>query len=464
MEQQQEEEEGVMSHVQALPEEMLADVLRRLAPRGLAASRCVCKAWRAAVDGRRLLRADLLPYTLGGLFVDFNMLGHLEFFSASASAPCGVAAVSGDLGFTPEPKGHVADHCNGLLLRRRDVVNPAMRQWSPLPPQPHPRGGRTMAEGFFADPYLVFDPAVSPHYYEVFLMPTITGWAPLDDDDAATAGSEWPPALCETHVFSSATGRWEERSFVRGGEPAGTVAEMKRASTMDKRYGVYWRGALYVHSRNGFMCRVSLADGTYRVIKPPPAAAAENGADDGGGDHRPAAYYLGRSERGVYFATLDRDFRRLRVWILDESSCGHQMEWVLKHQISNLKHVLASQDSYIHQQHDDGDCGWCFQDINHHANLLEDQEDDDGEEEGHVEPTLIDHSYITLLGFHPFREILYFNSNLSIGLAYDLNTCKVQDLGSMRPKYYHMAGQHEYIRASYPYTPCWMENSFTSST
>ncbi|CAN6292183.1 unnamed protein product [Urochloa humidicola] len=120
------------SHVQALPEEMLADVLRRLAPRSLAASRCVCKAWRAAVDARRLLRAQLLPHALGGLFVDFNMQGRPEFFSASSSSP-DVVAVSGDLGFTPEPKSDVADHCNGLLLRWRDVVNdPATRQWAPL--------------------------------------------------------------------------------------------------------------------------------------------------------------------------------------------------------------------------------------------------------------------------------------------------------------------------------------------
>ncbi|CAL4976549.1 unnamed protein product [Urochloa decumbens] len=312
------------------------------------------------------------------------MLPRPEFFSVSSSPSI---AVSGDLGFTPQPKSN--------------VVNPATRQWAPLPPQPPPRGGRTMAEGFFADPYLAFDPAVSPHY-EVFLMPTITPWAPLDDD-AATAGSEWPPVLCQTHVFSSATGHGGRR------------------------------------------------DNTFRVIKPP---MDQNDNED------PPDPYLGKSKRGVYFATLDLNFR-LRVWILDESAAHHQMEWVLKHQISNLKHVLASQDSY-HQKHD-GDC-WCFQDINHHANLLEDGEEDDDGQEPVIEPTLIDHSYITLLGFHPFREILYLNSNLSIGLAYDLNTRKVQDLGNMRPKYYHMAGQHEYIRASYPYTPCWMENSFTCST
>ncbi|KAM0822884.1 hypothetical protein ACQ4PT_071216 [Festuca glaucescens] len=57
-----------------LPDDVLANVLRRVPPRWLAASRCVCRAWRDAVDGRRLLRADLLPLSLAGLFIHFD--GH----------------------------------------------------------------------------------------------------------------------------------------------------------------------------------------------------------------------------------------------------------------------------------------------------------------------------------------------------------------------------------------------------
>nr|CAB3477063.1 unnamed protein product [Digitaria exilis] len=345
------------SHVSVLQEEMLAaDVLRRLPPRSLAASRCVvCKSWHAVVDGRRLLRPELLPRTLGGIFVDFNMLARPEFFSASSG---GATAVSRDLGYMPRPKGPVVDHCNGLLLRSRDVVNPATRQWAPLPPRPPPR--MSSAEAFFADPYLVFDPSISPHY-EVFLMPVVARWARLG---TAMATSEWPPSPCETHVFSSRTGRWEERSFVREGEPAGTVAAMAKAFTMQKRYSVHWRGAFYVHCQNDFICRVSMADGKYRVIKPP----AENEADD---HHEP---YLGRSEKGVYYAILDRGFR-LRVWFLDESSTTGQMEWVLRHQ-SDLERVLATQDDSY--QRDDYGAGWCFKDINQH--YAEYPEDDDDEE------------------------------------------------------------------------------------
>jgi hypothetical protein len=43
------------------PDDVLAAVLRRLAPRGVATSRCVCRAWCALIYDRHLLRTDLLP-------------------------------------------------------------------------------------------------------------------------------------------------------------------------------------------------------------------------------------------------------------------------------------------------------------------------------------------------------------------------------------------------------------------
>jgi hypothetical protein len=56
-----------------LPDDVLADVLARLAPRSLTVSRCVCREWRAVVDDRcrQLLRPDLLPLTVGGIFIEF---------------------------------------------------------------------------------------------------------------------------------------------------------------------------------------------------------------------------------------------------------------------------------------------------------------------------------------------------------------------------------------------------------
>nr|CAB3477036.1 unnamed protein product [Digitaria exilis] len=336
---------------QMLPKDMLADVLRRLAPYSLAVCRCVCKAWLAVIDDHKLLRTDLLPHSLGGILVNFNMLERTEFISCPAA---GCSAISVNLCNMACPSISVDDHCNGLLLLFDSVANPATRQWARLPPQP-PRMG---IEAFYDEPYLMFDPAISP-YYEVFLMPVVASWAELNHSMMET---EWPPILFRTRVFSSRTGCWEERSFVRQGDPAGTIGVMQEACTMVKRYSVYWCEALYLHCKNGFFCKISVAKNEYQVIKPP---------DEFDKFQEP---YLGKSEKGVYCAIVDLNFR-LRVWILDESS--GQMEWVLKHE-NNLLHVLVS------QEFDDG--AWTFEDLNHYEYC---RKDNYGEE--HVQTKLSNH-------------------------------------------------------------------------
>ncbi|CAN6298240.1 unnamed protein product [Urochloa humidicola] len=65
-----------------LPDDVLAAVLARLSPRSLAASRCVCKAWRAVVDDHRLLRMeDFLPLSVGGIFPGLWGWGFPPLFS-----------------------------------------------------------------------------------------------------------------------------------------------------------------------------------------------------------------------------------------------------------------------------------------------------------------------------------------------------------------------------------------------
>ncbi|KAF7101510.1 hypothetical protein CFC21_102832, partial [Triticum aestivum] len=58
-----------MDQTQWLPEDVLADVLRCLPPRSLAAARCVCRSWHAVVDAHRLLDRDLLPLSLAGFLI-----------------------------------------------------------------------------------------------------------------------------------------------------------------------------------------------------------------------------------------------------------------------------------------------------------------------------------------------------------------------------------------------------------
>ena len=114
--------------------------------------------------------------------------------------------------------------------------------------------------------YLVYDPTVSPHY-EVFSIPRVRRRHELGPGeeaeelpplwegaeftyqklDPAVEELEWPPSPCVLHVFSSRTGRWQERSFVREGAAVGTVADIRVDSSLDYRHAVYWRGSLYLH-------------------------------------------------------------------------------------------------------------------------------------------------------------------------------------------------------------------------
>lgn len=223
-----------------LPDDVLADVLRRLAPRGLAASRCVCRSWRSLVDDRRLLRGDLLPRSLAGIFLNYNELRHPEF----------LARPGVDIAGYLMPRGiEVIDHCSGLLLEHHSVFNPATGRRAYLPEQPPP----FLDEDYFLDDYyLAFDPTESPHY-QVFMVPMVLVHSGVADRPPAISRSEWPPSPFVLNVFTSRTGRWEERSFVRQGEAAGTVGDMDYDHM--PFHSACWRGALYVHRQNDFVLR-----------------------------------------------------------------------------------------------------------------------------------------------------------------------------------------------------------------
>ncbi|KAM0880672.1 hypothetical protein ACQ4PT_033414 [Festuca glaucescens] len=200
------EQHGDMTRL--LPDDTLAAVLARLAPCGVAASRCVYKAWWDVIDARRILRADLLLLSLAGIFIDFRELDYSEFF-------CRPPPREG-LGVRVRIACSVVDHCNGLLLLYDSVANPVTGWEAPLPPRPPPSLGM---ECLLEDEYLMFDPATSPHYqvFHVSLVP---------HSETAMAESEWPPSSFVMWVFSSVNGRWEEKTFVRQGPPAVTIAQL----------------------------------------------------------------------------------------------------------------------------------------------------------------------------------------------------------------------------------------------
>jgi hypothetical protein len=234
----------------------------RLPPRALAVSRCVCKAWRAAVDHRRLLRADLLPLSLDAVIYDVDHIAAPKLFARRSTARYVTSRLDYlDPDSPPdyaELAGEMADHSNGLvLILSNKVVNPATRQWASLPPLPcacswpKTRCGRCCHN----NRYLVYDPTVSPHY-QVFFVPRV----PLD----APADMEWPPSSYVMHVYSSKTNCWTERSFVREGDAAGTVEDVTTShykSDESMYYSAYWKGSLYLPSRHtdgGFILRYLL--------------------------------------------------------------------------------------------------------------------------------------------------------------------------------------------------------------
>ncbi|PNT77628.1 LOW QUALITY PROTEIN: hypothetical protein BRADI_1g66163v3 [Brachypodium distachyon] len=142
-------------------DDALADILRRLPPRDLAASRCVRKAWRAVVDDNRLL----LPRTRCTASSSTTSTAGARTFKPAPPRP----AINGNfLPGDPYDFDPVVDHCNGLVLygafRAFCVANPATRRWDNLP--------RRRDDSMNCHACLVFDPAVSPPY-EVFSVPDL---------------------------------------------------------------------------------------------------------------------------------------------------------------------------------------------------------------------------------------------------------------------------------------------------
>jgi hypothetical protein len=238
----------------ALPEDLLAEVLRRLPPHFLAASRRVCRAWRGTVDAR--LRGHLLSRSVRGIFINYvtHRYGFSEFFSRPSTGP----AIRGGLDFLPCDGVKVADHCDGLLLccddreEREYVVNPATRRWARLPRRPPPH-----LPGFGQSAYLAFDPNASPHY-QVFVIPRLLAAGKTDNDDSLVE-FEWPPASYVLHVFSSTAGRWDERTFLREGKAAGVIADMDTDLWYYRYHAVYWESTLYIHCQHGYLTRYALS-------------------------------------------------------------------------------------------------------------------------------------------------------------------------------------------------------------
>jgi hypothetical protein len=68
---------------------------------------------------------------------------------------------------------------------------------------------------------------------------------------------------------------------------------------------------------------------------------------------------------------------------------------------------------------------------------------------------------ISILGFHPYREVIFLNASFMRGLAYHLNTSKLEDLGGIYPKDY--SSMQMFIEQSFPYTSSWIGTKLPGS-
>jgi hypothetical protein len=167
------------------------------------------------------------------------------------------------------------DHRNGLLLYEvfdtLYVCNPTTRRVAKLPARPFPEWN--------GSEYLMFDPIVSLHYDVLFFPdPPLQGRATNHDLErlfpkCASVGAgwkhrrvtqrglgsmAWPPVSYLVQVFSSKTGQWKEKRFVREDDTTVTVSHVwsdRRTNNMPRYHAVYWREAFYLHCLGGFIIR-----------------------------------------------------------------------------------------------------------------------------------------------------------------------------------------------------------------
>ncbi|OEL33848.1 hypothetical protein BAE44_0005133 [Dichanthelium oligosanthes] len=436
------------TEVAALPHDALAHVFRCLPARSVADARSVCKAWRAIVDARALLlrHRELLPHYVHGVFVNYIDHCRPHLFARPFPASCEIDSM---LGFLPTDEHwdwwSVLDHCRGLVLCDIErggqlcVCNPATRRWTLVPSQRARWRDYTSA-------YLTFDPAISLTHYEILLIPTdpekpqpalevrlhgvdderfcLDAWLQFLSSDVAEEEegfrqqqlhsadedmelnhvddrcrlTEWPPTPWTLDVFSSSSGRWEQRTFVRQGEPVATVQDMRLDQPKPtwrgprQRYAAYWQGALYVHCRGDIKKNTS--------AKP----------------------YLGISEKGVYYGIVQEC----------QLGNGRQMDapWIV-HDVDDTDNAS---EALVKERFE-----W----------------DSDSDDIFTIEAGSTEEYYgagFDILGFHPYKEVVFLADHFRV-VAYHLNTSKVQYLGNSRPKSYY----HNYtndIYESFVYTPC----------
>lgn len=372
----------------------------------------------------------------------------------------------------------VLDHRNGLLLYENSqgmyVCNPATRRWATLSEPPRTETSYSHLFFYRHRMYLMFDPTMSLHYNVLFfpdvpekpkpphLQPGESQISRADyEHERNSLGSmEWPPYIYPLQVFSSKTGRWEEKQFIREGDAAVTVSDVwldalapSSSRNSLQRHAVHWRASFYVHCDSGFIMRLSLEKQNYLVIKTPKLDTTGLGVDATGRETHLTTYgYLGKSKHGVYYTTLCG--YTLQVWVLCKTleSC-QTPEWELKHQ-ANLTNLNLHHDQHLRGERYEK-C-WILNGRSEESEHGWDSTDDSAIDlEGGSDMDYKDYHFaVDFLGYHPYKEIAFLGNRFQ-GFAYYLENSKLKYLGSPYPPY---LGNRDYglrpILESFIYTPC----------
>jgi len=183
-------------------------------------------------------------------------------------------------------------------------------------------------------------------------------------------------------------------------------------------------------------CRINVSTNKYQVINLPPDINST----------RYHQFRLGKSVNGVHFAVAGYQ-EGLQVWFLDES--GSKTEWV-------LKHVTRYPFSHYHT-----DRPWILQhgsygydddqeENNKEPTAAENDSDWDSDADNAAEIDLDSCPYIEVLGFHPYRDIVFLVFSRKV-MAYYFNSSKIQHLGGLLIRYCYQV-----IREGFVYTPTWI--------
>ncbi|KAK3130015.1 hypothetical protein QOZ80_6BG0487850 [Eleusine coracana subsp. coracana] len=342
------------SAVPGLPDDPLIEILTRVPAKSICRFKCVSKGWLGFINDP--LYRKSLPQTLSGFFLSDTFTGKIyrHFINPTGKS---VSPEAPSFSFLTNLHG-VANttflhSCNGIFLFGHGpdrfhplgylVCNPATQQWVAVPSSGWtPSQLKEEEEDYDSDDnedeetshtYLLFDPAVSPHFRLVMF--------------ALKGGFSSEAAV---HTYSSETGVWIDRS---GGEQS-----KQREGDEHQRLDTF--GAISTLDGSAFVSGL-----LHLVVSPIQKDREVIVAVDGEGKTRKVLHYpekpdqictdvifIGQSQGRLHCITTDRSPENtvsfeIMIWVLEDYA---NERWVLKHSV-NSSRLFGNKNCFITFSH-----------------------------------------------------------------------------------------------------------------